>query len=277
MTEIEVLPLPNLKIFSIKASAYLMERLGLYETLFLDFPKEMEFLIEDLAGGRLTYEEFMDEVGFRRLIPEPMGSWEYTAEPLLKILHNLKHSFPQLEIHCYRTKEHEFRLNEVASSMACLTLQTAMTGRVDIREWRRVLEDNSQVGRETLIEERRLVNEKAYGRCICLSDLSGRLLKHALSEKGHLVWTKYIAAYHFTPLEILERRWRRETLSDDEIEGFVRYHLEYLRDYIYLSSNRDEAYYKWVYDKVPWLRNRTDREAIRFLDFLKPQPGETCL
>ena len=51
----------------------------------------------------------------------------------------------------------------------------------------------------------------------------------------------------FVVLYELERRWRRGPLTDEEIRRFVRYHLEYLRDYIYLSNNRDSAYYPVSY------------------------------
>ena len=269
MAEIIILLSPNLKIFSMKCAAYLMERLGLYETLFLNIPKEMERFVSDLAEGLLSYELFMHDISTERLIPEPVESWEYTAEPLLRILPNLKSSDPELEIHCYSAKKHEFLLNEIAIRMACLTLQTAMTGRVNVGEWIELLEESLRFEREILAKKKSLIVDWAYGKCICLSSLSGKRLKETLSQEEHLVTTKYIGGvYHFTPLEILERRWRREFLSGEEIERLVRCHLEYIRDYIYVSSNLDKAYYQWVHDKVPWLRTTIDLGVIRFLDFL---------
>ena len=270
MAEIEVLLLPNLKIFAVRASSYLMERWEFYDTLFLNFPREMEILVADLAEGRRTYESLIDEVSYSGIIPEPVEAWEYTAEPLLKVLPNLKEIHPGLKIYCYGTKKHQFLLNNIAIRAARLTLQTAITGKVDVEGWRRLLEESSRVGGKLLAEEGALISERARGRCLCLSGLTGRSLGRALSGEGHLVRVRFIGGvYHFTPLEILERRWRREPLTDEEIRRFVRYHLEYLRDYIYLSNNRDSAYYQWLHDKVPWLRGRIDTEAVRFLDLLK--------
>ena len=81
MAEIEVLLLPNLKIFAVRASSYLMERWEFYDTLFLSFPREMEILVADLAEGRRTYESIIDEISYSGIIPEPVEAWEYTAEP----------------------------------------------------------------------------------------------------------------------------------------------------------------------------------------------------
>jgi len=269
MAEIEVLLSPNLKIFAVKSAAYLMERSGLYKTLFLNIPKEMEGLVSDLAEDELPYESFIYEVGVQRLIPEPLASWEYANEPLLKMLPDLRSSFPKLKIYCYSIKEHEFFLNDIATRIAYLILRTAITGKVEVGEWVGVLEDSFKFEHDVLVKKKKLISEKAYGKCICLSGLSGRRLKDALSEDGHLVTTKYIGGvYHFVPLEILERSWRRESLSGEETERLVRCHLEYIREYVYISTNLDKAYYQWLYDKVPWLRNRIDREAIRFLNFL---------
>lgn len=196
---------------------------------------------------------------------------EYTAEPLLKILPSLS-LLPHLKVHCYGSKEHERLTNELAVRAASLTLQTALTDRVDVREWMSLLEKSSEIERQILAEEKNIISEKAHRSCLCLLALGRRRLNRALSEDRHSVKTKYIGGvYHFTPLEILERRLRSRTLSSDEIERLIRCHLKYVRNYICLSSNRDRAYYQWAYDEVPWLRNRIHRQTIRLLDFLKDQ------
>jgi len=48
----------------------------------------------------------------------------------------------------------------------------------------------------------------------------------------------------------------------------VKDHIEYVRNYILRSKNRDQAYYQWVYDKVPSLRQNFAPEEIKFLDIL---------
>jgi len=72
--------------------------------------------------------------------------------------------------------------------------------------------------------------------------------------------------YHFTPLTILKRKMVRVDVGDEEIEKLVRFYVDYVRSYIYRFDNRDKAYYEWVYEKVPWLRRKINREEVEFLN-----------
>ena len=91
--------------------------------------------------------------------------------------------------------------------------------------------------------------------------------RESLMRSGFHVKIHYVERpYHFTPLIILERLMARGFIADREIERLVRCHLEYIRSYVYKFDNRDRAYYEWVYDKIPWLRERIDKEEIEALD-----------
>jgi hypothetical protein len=65
---------------------------------------------------------------------------------------------------------------------------------------------------------------------------------------------------------ILERLMARGFVSDNILERLVRSHVDYIKRYIYKFDNRDRAYYEWVYDNVPWIREKIDKEEVKALD-----------
>jgi len=67
---------------------------------------------------------------------------------------------------------------------------------------------------------------------------------------------------------MLEERLAKGDISNEEAEKLVRDHLDYVKNYILTSRNRDQAYYEWVYEKVPSLREKIDSTEIRHLDVL---------
>ena len=67
---------------------------------------------------------------------------------------------------------------------------------------------------------------------------------------------------------MLEEQLAKGDISNEEAERLVRDHLDYIKNYILTSRNRDQAYYKWVYEKVPSLREKIDSIEIRHLDVL---------
>jgi hypothetical protein len=80
-----------------------------------------------------------------------------------------------------------------------------------------------------------------------------------LKEKGNSVnLTNIEELYHPTPLEILEERLAKEDVPNEEVEKLIREHLEYVKDYILKSRNRDQAYYQWLCTKF----HQSDRKSI---------------
>lgn len=269
MTSIDLILSPNLRTSSMKTSHLLKERGGEYETFLLNFPVEMEEIVIELAAEHISYDELIDEVWRCDLIPEPRGSWEYNIRPLLEALPQLAQTLPNLTICCYGSKEHEFASMKVATMIARLILRTMITGEVEFEKWRDTLRASLEVDRNATEKEAEAILEKTGENSICLSDLGGRRFKRALRRAGLDVKILYVEKfYHFTPLMILKRKMSRGSVEDEELEGLVRHHVEYIRSYVYRFRNRDRAHYEWVYNKIPWLRQKINKEEIKLLDSL---------
>lgn len=269
MSCIDLLLSPNLRISSMKASKLLQEKSSGCDVFLLNFPEEMEDRVVDLASEQISYDELIDEVRKLGLIPEPEGSWIYTVKPIIEALPQLARRSPNLAIHCYGSRENEFRSMEIAVRIIRLTLRTTLIGEVEHESWRETLRASIEVDKDAAENEAEKILRKAGDRAICLSDLGGRRFKNALVEAGlhvKVLYTDY--TYHFTPLMILKRKITLRTVDDQELERLVLSHLEYVRSYVYRFKNRDRAYYEWMYDKVPWLRRKIKKEEIKLLDGL---------
>lgn len=264
---IEILAAPNLRTSYMKTVERLKELN--YDTLFLNLPENLEPLVRDLAQLRLPYKAFVGEVRQRTLVPWPINGWRYTAEPLLKSLADLKSRKPELEICCYRDAYYDRLSANTASEVARLTLRASIKRGINIEDWKNILIEEVNHRREALDREVDSIHEKTSRECNCVSGLDGENLERRLREKGQSVkLTNIEKFYHPTPLEILEERLAKGDILDEEAEELVKDHLEYVKNYILLSKNRDQAYYQWVYDKVPSLRPKIDSEEIRHLDAL---------
>jgi hypothetical protein len=258
---------PNLKTSSMKASRLLEDIGGRFETLLLNLPVEMEEELMELARGSLSADEFVDEARRRRVIPEPMGAWEYSVRPILEALPRIEGKFPGLSARCYGNSEREFASVNAALRIAKLTLRTVLRGSVEVEEWRETLLHSLEENREAREVEAEAIMERVGRSSVCVSDMGGRGLRKSLKSSGILVKIQYVEKpYHFTPLMVLERMMARGPVEDEEVERLVRSHLEYIRSYVYRFDNRDRAYYEWAYDNVPWLRNKIEKEEIAAID-----------
>jgi len=151
--------------------------------------------------------------------------------------------------------------------VAELTLRTILIERVEVEEWRETLLHSLEVNKEAREAEVEAILERVGRSSVCVSDMGGRGLRKSLQRHGILVKIHYVERpYQFTPLMVLERLIAKRLVMDEEIERLVRSHLEYIRSYVYRFDNRDRAYYEWVYNKVPWLREKIDKEEIEVLD-----------
>jgi hypothetical protein len=260
---------PNLKTSSMKA-AYLLEEIGnRFDTLLLKFPKELEEDLIKRALGAISVDQFIDEAVKRNLIPEPFGAWEYTARPFLYALPKIFEKCPNLSIRCYSNSENEFASVDIGVEIAKLTLRTALTGNVEIREWREKLLQSLDINRESRETQTQTILEKVGEDSICISDIGGRYLIQNLKEAGISVKIQYVERpYHFNPLMILERLMSKRRVEDTEIEKLVKSHLEYIKSYVYMFDNRDRAHYEWVFDKIPWLRQKINKDELKALDYI---------
>lgn len=226
------------------------------DKLFLNFSNDLEELVEELSKDRLSYEEFIEEVREGKLVPEPVGSWAYTAEPILRSLTELRYQRPLLKIHCYRDVFYDGLSAKIAGEIAALTLRTAITGRVNVERWREIVREGVEYKRDALREEANFIHRKASARSICTSGLDGESLKKHLMEEGEEVrLTNVEEFYCLTPLETLEVRLAEGDPPDEEVKRLVKDHVEYIRNYILMGENRDQAYYRWVSGRKPLVGN----------------------
>lgn len=263
--KVEIVAAPNLRISRMKVSRYLKETN--YDTLLLDFPRNLENLTRELAGGELSYESFIEEVKERQLMPEPIESWTYTAEPLLRSLPKLKSRRPELELYCYEDVNYTKTFSKIATKITQLTLRANITGKIDIEEWKDALREEVDYRWEALNEEANLICEIAGQESICTSGLDGEELKQRLIEKGcQINLVKIEESYCPTPLEILKGKLAKGDVENEEAERLVKKHLKYVKRYILTSKTRDQAYFRWVYDEFPESREKIDVEEVEYLD-----------
>jgi hypothetical protein len=153
--------------------------------------------------------------------------------------------------------------------MAALTLQTSLTENVSVEKWKGLVMEGIERKRGALRAEADFIHERASQYSVCLSGLDGESLKQRLIEDGEEVNLTNIEGFYYpTPLETLEDRLTEGDLPDEELRELVMGHVEYVRNYVLSSRNRDQAYYLWVYDKVPGLRHKVDPEEVKSLDAL---------
>jgi len=231
-----------------------------FDALFLNISRRLNKLVKALAEGA-PYEEFIERAREEALIPEPLSSWEYAEKPILLAVKGILNERPELEIWCYKRPEAVQLSVRVAEEIARLVLRTCLTGKVDLDEWRSLLRRFSEASAGFLEDEAEYVAERARGkeRAICISGINGRRLKEHLSRCKVKASLSYpVVPYHLTPIEVLVReveRERRSSVEDDErIIKIIRYHVNFVRNYILTSRTYDEAYFKWVKHVVSWMR-----------------------
>jgi hypothetical protein len=255
---------PGLRGSSLKLVRSLGEQLGV-DALFLDLPRSLEAIIRGLEEGDMSYEEALREMERRRLLPEPINSWIYTHEPLIRGLPRLRYG-ENFKIYCYKDTKALFHLAKIATDIACLTLRCSVTGRVDVEEWMELLREAAHERWDALEDEVFYISKRAVGaRSICLSGIDGRSLAERLRVEGFKVELRSVEdTYYYTPLEILEGLLERGGAGEEEVERLVKCQVEYIRDYVVRSRNRDEAYYRWRHDKIP-LSLQGDLGEMEFL------------
>ena len=182
MMSLDLILSPNLKTSGMKVSHLLQELGGGYESLLLNLPREMEEGVMEFASEHISCDELVDEACRCRLILEPVGSWEYAIKPILEALPQLSRRFPNLRMYCYGSSEHEFASMGVAVRFARLTLKTALTGDVEVGEWRDALRRSLDVDWDAIEAEAKnrqggsRVSEQHNSAILnaCSTGLSGR-------------------------------------------------------------------------------------------------------
>jgi len=101
MVEIDVLIVPSLQSSAKKAAEIILN--SNYDSVFLNFPKNLQPLVLKCASRRLTPQEVQKRIEAERLIPEPAGSWFYLNLPLLEAIHKLGSN---VKINRYKDVDH---------------------------------------------------------------------------------------------------------------------------------------------------------------------------
>uniref|UniRef100_A0A7C4TRZ5 Uncharacterized protein n=1 Tax=candidate division WWE3 bacterium TaxID=2053526 RepID=A0A7C4TRZ5_UNCKA len=90
---------------------------------------------------------------------------------------------------------------------------------------------------------------------LCIAGFDGKHIKTHLNEVGYRVDIKHMyLPYNFTPLEILIHEMERKvstgfTVSSERMKQLIEHQACFVRDYVTLSENYDQAYINWMQSK----------------------------
>lgn len=245
-----VVATPKLRSSKVKAIEHLRKRK--YDGLFLPLPRDLDGFLKDLSEG-LPYTYVLSRLRASKLIPEPVGAWEYSVEPYLKVLSQIRRNNPNIKIYCYGDQLYSHFSMENAVETSLLTLRSSVTGKIDVEKWRRLVEKDMEIATDALRREADFIASHSgrHENCMCISGLTGGYIANLLREEGYKVETKYLdLPYYLTPLDILKSEARRGDITTDRIRELVSLHIDYIKKYVLLSKDPDEAYYKWVYEQA---------------------------
>ena len=239
---VEVVAAPEFKKWRTMAAEYLKETEPEY--LLLRFSKSLEGYIVQFVEG-LPYEYVIDELRRSQLVPEPMGAWEYSAEPLLKVLPHIRNANLNLEVYCYGDPFYNQESMKVLLEAASLTLRGTITGQIDTEKWRKLLKKEKGYRKEALRRETDsvIIQASKHEESVCVTNSNTIYVVSELKEEGFEVRQKNIGfPCPPTPLEILRKEIEDEPeISDERIEELVHSHIKYIREYVLLSKDLDQA------------------------------------
>ncbi|HIQ29058.1 MAG TPA: hypothetical protein EYH45_00675 [Candidatus Caldiarchaeum subterraneum] len=221
-----------------------------YEALFLNLPKTIDHLVAEIPYG-LEYEQLVEEIRRKKLLPEPVEAWLKDSKPILQ---RLKEIGGKILTYCYKDPssfEHGVRTSH---NIALLTIRGRIKNEIEVEKWLEQLRWEVEETKKALERERKTMEEEAenYDRSICVSWLEGRWLRNQLKEKFR-TWIKYVdQPYLFTPLEVLRRKLAAKgEVSEEEARHLIKEHIRFIHDYV-LTNELDEAYLKWTKEKLYW-------------------------
>jgi len=159
-------------------------------------------------------------------------------------------------------------LTKKALELACLTLRSNITGRIEVEEWKTIIVDGLDEKCEELEREADFINREARERAVSVTGYDGKGLEERLAQEGHEVTRKNVEElYHPRPIEVLEGKLGkgREKTPEKEVRKLIQEHLEYVREYILKNMTRDQAYWKWALNNFCDVHERYSPEEIEAL------------
>jgi len=263
VSKIRILITHNLRLPNIMISNEIVNSQD-YNTLFLNLYEELEPHIKELSKGRIEYEDFTKKISSSRAALQPVSSWLYPLEPIIRAIRKIGRR--GVNVYCYKDYNYEKRIHEITTEITILTAKSKIFGKINTEEWKRKIRERALLVDEALRVEARKIHAKSMGLSICISNPTGYRLGEVLSRMGDEVQVEEVMKnYYPTPLEEMEIKLRSMELSDDEIKEYVKEHLEYVEKYVLTSENIDQAYYRWLYDKHPELRDTISQYEIEML------------
>ena len=225
---------------------------GDYEALFLNLPKTIDHLVAEIPYG-LEYEQLVEEVRRKKLLPEPVEAWLKDSKPILQ---KLKEMGDKILTYCYKDPVSFEQGVRTSHNILLLTLRGRIRGKVEVEKWLEQLKWEIEETEKALEREGETMESEAedYDKSICISGFEGKYLRKKLSEKFK-TWIKYVdQPYAFTPLEILRRKLTTQgEVSEEEARELIEEHIRFIHDYV-LTNELDEAYLKWAREKLYWHR-----------------------
>lgn len=177
---------------------------------FLNFSRDLEESVGALAEGA-PYDYIIERLMELKLIPEPLGAWEYGAKPILMALRGILQKKPNVKIYCYRDPSYDFISSKIAEKIAIMIFRVSSIERIETEEWEAVLNSLLEAEAKALPEETGLIMKMAESceNCICVAGFDGRRIRARLMEEDSEVSLAYMyVPYHFTPPKILMREMR---------------------------------------------------------------------
>jgi hypothetical protein len=263
---VEIILVPDLRSSAVNVVRLLRSGPDL-DVLLLDFPETLEDEVNKLAEYQITYEQLIRTIRRKHVLPEPLESWTYIAEPILRALPRLGLMRPELEIRCYMPAESPFSAMESATKIARLAYRVKATGRVETDEWRGAITDSLTRSRELLdLEVSKLALIARRRDAACLAGLNAFRLKRRIAEYWDIATVRSAEPlYYRTPLEVLLSLFSRSEISDEQLSTLALAHVEYIYRYVLASRDRDEAHNRWVQENP---RGKRARQTI-----MRPKRG----
>ncbi len=215
---------------------------GGYDALFMDFTRNQETFIRDIAKGvepELAVEH-MKDLG---LVKEPEDTQFFrAAKPLFESLPSL--DLEDTDIYCYKEEASLILSRDVAVRILILTAK-AGAGKIEVEEWKEVMKDDIYNEIESAEGEAEYIADRAEKKNICL-DASEELLT-SLSGLDFRV-KEIVVDKPCKPLDILAEKIKREIMTGEvvnaeEVKGLVGDHLRFVE--MIMEKGYEEAYRMW--------------------------------
>lgn len=232
---------------SLEAASLLIRRRS--EAVFLNLPRSMDSLVTGYMLG-MGYDEMINEVRRRELLPEPVEAWLKESKP---ILDRLREERQEVCTFCYKDDGAFEAEARDALDIALLTLRDSVRESISIRGWVEVLSRERERRPAIENEVEYVIGEaRNYDNSVCISGFEGKEIKRhaeALME----TWVAYVGLpYHFTPIEILRREMAKGEVTEERLSALIRQHIKFIRELV-IPKDLDMALEEWTRKNLYWL------------------------